>query len=296
MKVRELPGVLREAAVAWWNDDVFRLAASLAFYTVFSLAPILLLSVAVAGIVFGEDTAARQLIAQVEALAGAAGGRVVRDMVTSLQSTERGWVAAIVGVVSLLIGSTVVFAELQSALNKIWDVRADPSRGVLLDLVRKRLLSFVIVIGVGFLLLVSLVADAVLAGARELLEDRMPLFPWFWQMGNQAVFLALTTGLFMLIYKILPDVKIGWRDVAIGALVTAVLFSIGKRLIGLYLGHMSVGSAYGAAGSFVVFLVWIYYTALVSFFGAEFTQVYARRMGAGIRPEENAVRRCEKRA
>jgi len=294
MRLREFPSVFRQAAIAWWNDDVFRLSASLAFYTVFSLAPIMLLSVVVAGIVFGEETAARQLVVQVESLVGKEGGRVVREMVTSLGSAGGGPLAAVFGIVSLLIGSTVVFAELQSALNKIWDVRADPTEGMVRELARKRLLSFVIVIGVGFLLLVALVVDAVLAGAQELIASWVPLFPWVWQVVNQVVFLAITTLLFMLIYKVLPDVQIAWRDVFTGALVTAVLFAVGKRLIGLYLGNMSVGSAYGAAGSFVVFLVWIYYTALVSFFGAEFTNVYARRQGSGVRPESHAVPRHEK--
>ncbi|MEW6267978.1 MAG: YihY/virulence factor BrkB family protein [Thermodesulfobacteriota bacterium] len=286
--------LLPKAAVAWWNDDVFRLSASLAFYTIFSLAPIMLLATALAGMVFGEDTAQRQLVAQIEALVGTEGGRVVERMVETLRTSGSGAAAAAIGVLSVLIGSTVVFAELQSALNKIWDVRADASRGMLRDLVEKRVLSLILVIGVGFLLLVSLVIDAVLTGTQELLAAHTPSVPWLWQTVNRAVSFAITTLLFMMIYKLLPDVRLAWKDVAIGAFVTAILFSVGKVAIGFYLGRMSVGSAYGAAGSFVVLLVWIYYSALISFFGAEFTQVYARHEGSGLRPEPHAVRRGDK--
>lgn len=289
--LRELSAVVRDAAVAWWNDNVFRLAASLAFYMIFSLAPIMLLAVAVAGIVFGEEAAMRQLVVQVDSLVGPEGGRLVAGMIDSLRRAEGGPLAAAVGIVSLLVGSTVVFTELQAALNKIWDVRTDPRRGVLAHLAQKRLLSLALVIGVGFLLLVSLAIEAFLAGAQDLVARWTSMPGWAWRAVNLTTSFAITTALFMMIYKVLPDVRLAWSDVAIGALVTALLFLVGKFLIGIYLGRMSIGSAYGAAGSFVVLLVWIYYSALISFFGAEFTQAYARRCGSGIRPEEHAVRR-----
>lgn len=296
MRPRELFGLLCEAAVQWWNDDVFRLAASLAFYTIFSLAPIMLLAVGVAAIVFGEQAAQRQLVSQVQSLVGAEGGAVVNEMVASLRRAGGGPIATGVAIGSVLLGSTVVLAELQSALNKIWDVRAAPPSSMLLTLLRKRLLSLVVVIGVGFLLLVSLAVDAVLAGTQELASTYLPFVPWIWQLLNQLVSFAITMALFMMVYRLLPDVRLAWRDVAVGAAMTALLFSLGKYAIGLYLGRMSLGSAYGAAGSFVVLLVWVYYSALISFYGAELTQVYARRMGSGIRPEEHAVRRHEKAA
>ena len=294
MRPRDLPNLMRLTALAWWDDNVFRLAASLAFYTTLSLAPITLVAVALAGIAFGEESAKRQLVDQVGALIGSEGGRAIETMVASLHRAGGGPIAAVIGTVSVLVGSTAVFAELQSALNKIWDVRTDPDRGALGELVRKRLLSLVLVVGVGFLLLVSLVLDATVAGAQAYVAQGIPLLPWIWQATSQILSLALATVLFMMIYKLLPDVQLSWRDVAVGALVTALLFSLGRHLIGLYIGRISVGSAYGAAGSFVVLLLWVYYSALISFFGAEFTQVYARREGSGIRPEEHAVRRGEK--
>jgi membrane protein len=162
---------------------------------------------------------------------------------------------------------------------------------MIIRLLRERLVSFTIVLGFGFLLIVSLAVNAALAAAQDLLTQWTPSLPWLWQAIHQAISLATTTLLFMMIYKVLPDVDIAWRDVAIGALVTGVLFTVGKYAIGVYLGRMSIGSMYGAAGSFVVMLVWVYYSALVSFFGAEFTKVHARREGRRLRPEEHAVRR-----
>lgn len=294
MGIKDFLSLFKAAAIAWWNDNTFRLAASLAFYTIFSLAPIVLVAVGVTAIVFGEDTATRQLVVQVQGLAGPEGGRAVREIIESLERSGSGPMAAFVGAVTVLIGSTVVFAELQSALNKIWDVKTHPNRSTIVSLVRTRVLSFVIVLGVGFLLLVSLVVNAVIAGAQEYLTQLAPSVPWLWSALNLVVSFVFVTLLFMLIYKVLPDVQISWRDVTVGALVTAVLFSLGKYAIGVYLGRMSVGSAYGAAGSFAVLLIWIYYSALISFFGAEFTQVFARRYGSRIRPEEHAVRRGER--
>jgi membrane protein len=202
--------------------------------------------------------------------------------------------AAILGVLTLVIGSTAVFGELQAALNQIWDVKVAPKHGVIGSLVRDRLLSFGVVIGIGFLLLVSLVLSAVVAAAQDWLAEGIPGLEWLWQFVNLALSFALTTVLFVLMYKVLPDVELAWRDVFVGAAMTAMLFGIGKFVIGLYLGRASVGSYYGAAGSFVVLLVWVYYSALVCFFGAEFTHVYAKRMGVGILPQEHAEREGNK--
>jgi membrane protein len=188
----------------------------------------------------------------------------------------------------LVLGASVVFAELQSALNQIWGVKSEVRRGLILDLVLDRLRSFSIALGVGFLLLVSLVLSAALSALQEYLTNWMPSVPWLWQVANIVVFFFLVALLFAMIYKFLPDVQIEWRDVWIGAFMTSLLFNVGKYLISIYLGRAAIGSAFGAAGSFAVLLVWIYYSALISFFGAEFTQVYARRHGRRILPEQHA--------
>jgi len=286
--------LLKLTAVDWWNDNTFRLAASLAFYTVFSLAPIILIATAVAAMIVGEEVAHRTLINEIDGLVGESGARAVSDVLKSADATERSVLATLLGVAGLIIGSTAAFIELQAALNEIWDVRAAPvGSRMIRKLLVDRLVSFSLVVGVGFLLLVSLVISAILAGAEEALNIWLPM-AWVWRAANIAVSFLVVTFIFMAIYKILPDVKITWRDVLVGAAVTALLFSVGKYLIGLYLGEMSVGSVYGAAGSFVVLLIWIYYSALICFFGAEFTQVYARRYGSQIRPNSQAVRIGEK--
>jgi membrane protein len=192
------------------------------------------------------------------------------------------------------MGSTAVFGELQSSLNQIWDVKVEAKRGVIGTLIRDRLMSFGVVIGIGFLLLVSLVVSALLAAAQDAITYSLPGLAWLWQVLNLLISLALTTALFALMYELLPDVELGWRDVFIGALMTAVLFSVGKLGIGFYLGQASVGSYYGAAGSFVVLLLWVYYSALVCFFGAEFTHVYARHTRTHIQTQEHAVPAGEK--
>ena len=284
-------GLLRQAAVEWWNDDTFQLSAALAFYTVFSLAPMVVIAVAVAGAIFGAEQATNELIAQVESLIGSAGGRAVRAVLDNAQTSGGGPIATFLGIAAVAIGSTAVFAQLQTALNRIWDVKAVAGRGMIASLIRDRLLGMALAVGAGFLLMVSLVLRAMLSATEAVLANGIPAWGWFWGVTEAGVSFLLVAGLYMTIYKVLPDARIAWRDVVVGALVTSALFSLGKYFIGLYLGRMSVGDVYGAAGSLVVLLVWVYYTALVSFFGAEFTQVYARRYGSHIRPAEYAVRR-----
>lgn len=286
--------ILKRTAVEWWNDNTFRLAASLAFYTIFSLAPILLISVGVAGWVFGEEAAARQIVAQVNQLVGPEGGRAIQEVLRSAADSGKSPLAVMLGVITVIIGSTAVFAELQSALNHVWGVSVDLDRNLLVRFILDRLLSFTMVLGVGFMLLVSLIMSALLAGAQEFFTQWTPTMPWLWRLLNFAVSFLYITVLFMMIYKFLPDVRNTWHDVAVGAVVTAILFSIGKFAIGAYLGRMSIGSTYGAAGSFVVLLVWIYYSALISFFGAEFTQVYTRMYGSTLRPEDFSTPTGEK--
>lgn len=284
-------GVLRQAAVEWWNDDTFQLSAALAFYTLFSLAPLVMIALAVAGAVFGEESATRELIAQVEALIGRAGGQAVRAVAENVRASGGGPTATALGLAAVALGSTAVFAQLQTALNRIWDVKASPRRWALGRLVKNRLLGLALAIGAGFLLVVSLVLSALLAGTEAALSGGLPELAGLWSAAEAVVSYLLIAGLYMAIYKVLPDARIAWRDVVVGALVSSALFSAGKYGIGLYLGRTAIGDPYGTAGSLVVLLIWVYYTALVSFYGAEFTQVYARRYGSRIRPAEYAVRR-----
>jgi membrane protein len=251
---------------------------------------VLVISVSISAIVFDEATATREIVSQVEWLVGRDGGQAVEQVLTSAREVGQSPTAALVGLVMLIVGSTVVFVELQSALNAVWDVQAEPKRSIAWRLLRVRLRSFAIVLGVGFLLMVSLVISAVLSALQAYMEGRVPGLGWFWQAANFGASLVVLTVLFAMIYRYLPDVRLDWADVGVGAAVTALLFTLGKYVIGLYLGQVAVGSAYGAAGSFAVLLIWTYYSALISFFGAEFTQVWAHWRGARIRPEDFAVR------
>ena len=293
-KRREAWELLRLTWIEWWNDDTFRLAASLAFYTIFSLAPVLLIAVGIASLFFERETATEKIVAEVQRLIGNNGAQSIRQIIEASSGFGKSVSAITTGVATFLIGATAVFAELQAALNKIWDVQADPKRGMILQLVIARLRSFTLALGVGFLLLVSLVISALLTALQDYLDRWIPGVPAFWQFLNVATSFLVAAFLFAMIYKYLPDVRIHWKDVWIGAAVTAALFTTGKHLISLYLGQTAIRSAFGAAGSFVVLLIWIYYSALISFFGAEFTQVYARRHGGGIRPARHAKRAGQK--
>jgi membrane protein len=273
----------------WWDDDAFRLASSLAFYTIFSLAPILLISVGLASIVFSEQEAKRQIILQIEMMTGAEGANVARQVMDNLGQIGGNAKAILVGIATVLIGSTAVFGNLQSALNFIWRVKAAPDSSMWMGFIRDRIRSFGIVLAVGFLLLVSMGFSALISGMQDVIAQQFGL-SWLWQFSNLAISFLSSALLFAMIYKYLPDVQIGWKDVFVGAAITACLFSAGKYLIGLYLGRTAVGSTYGAAGSFVVLLIWVYYSALIFFLGAEFTHVYARRYGSRIEPDPHAVR------
>jgi membrane protein len=287
--------LLRAAAREWWNDDVFQLAAALAFYTIFSLAPIVSIALWVAGTVFGTQAASDALMRQVQSLIGPNGAAAIGGVVDGARRAEGGLLSSALAVGTLLLGSTAVFGQLQTALNRIWDVEPGPGRSALRQIVEKRLLSFGLVVALGFLLLVSLFASAVLTALHDALAEAFPAVPTFWRVLDVGISFAMTTALFAAVYKVLPDARIAWSDVAVGSIATALLFAIGKYGIGLYLGSASLGSAYGAAGSFVIVVVWVYYSAIVCFFGAEFTQVYARRWGRRIEPAPYAVRRGEKR-
>jgi membrane protein len=287
-----LPTLLKLTYQDWKNDKASRLSAALAYYTIFSLAPMLLIIIALTGLFWSRDVVQEQVLSQIEGLVGAEGRTFIADLLTSASNPARGIFATIVGIITLLWGALGVFNELHNALNTIWEVKEEETQGFV-EAIKKvifgRLLSFSMLLGIGFLLLVSLVISAGLSAVQETVGNAIPVSEVLLQILNLVISIAVITVLFALIFKFLPDAEIAWRDVWLGAFVTSVLFSIGKFLIGLYLGNSSVGSSFGAAGSLVVLLLWIYYSAQILLFGAEFTQVYANKYGSKIVPEGEEV-------
>ncbi|MFN6527778.1 YihY/virulence factor BrkB family protein [Nostoc sp. ChiSLP03a] len=288
MNLQEIWKLLQETFKEWSDDKASRLAAALAYYTIFSIAPLLIIVIAIAGAVFGEEAARGQIVGQIQGLVGVDGAKFLETAIQNANQPKTGAIASIISVLVLLVGATGLFTELQDAMNTIWEVKPKPGRGIN-NMIRLRVLSFAMVIGIGFLLLVSLVISTILATLVTYFSNLLPGFDFIWQIANLVISFAITTVLFGLIFKVLPDVKIAWSDVLIGAALTSVLFSIGRFLLGQYLGNGSFGSTYGAAGSLVVILAWVNYAAQILFFGAEFTQVYSRRHGSGIVPTKNAV-------
>lgn len=280
MKLRTVVSLLRATLQAWQKDDASRLAAALAYYTTFSLAPVLVIVVAIAGIFFGQDAVQGELVGQLRGLVGEQGAVVIQSLLSNAQtSSDGGFLPTFISIVLLIFGATGVFSQLQTSLNIIWNV--DPPKQGASQFIRTRLLSFAMVAVIGFLMLVSLMLSAGLA-ALDNIFSTLQLWAPLLQGLNAALSFCIITLLFGLIFKVLPDVDIAWRDVSVGAAITALLFTLGKSLIGLYLGNSSVGSAYGAAGSLAVVLIWVYYSAQILFLGAEFTQVYANRYGSKI--------------
>jgi membrane protein len=268
-------------------DKVPRLAAALAYYTAFSIAPLLLVVIGIAGLAFGEEAVRGELDNQIAGVVGRQTASVVQELVASANQPGQGLIATIIGVVTLILGAAGVFGQLQDALNTIWGVEGTPQGGIW-GILKSRLLTFAMLLVIGFLLMVSLVVSAVLSSLNTMVLSRLPLGEVGTQLLNNGISFAVITVLFALIYKVLPQADIRWRDVFIGAAVTSLLFTIGKYLIGLYLGNSTVSSSFGAAGSFVVLLLWIYYSAQILLLGAEFTQVYARMYGANVKPSANA--------
>ncbi len=288
MSRKAIWSVLKQTASDWIDDDASRLAASLAFYTLLSLAPLVIIAVAIAGILLGPEAARGQVAGALSGVVGHEAAKGIQAVVANAKSTASGTIGTVIGAVTLFVGASGVFGELQFALNTIWEVRTKPGGGVLGE-IKTRFFSFTMVLGVAFLLLVSLVLSAVLSAVGSFFATSLPGGELFWQLLNFLISLAMVTGLFALIFKYVPDVEIEWSDVWIGAGMTALLFTIGKSLLGLYLGKASIGSSYGAAGSLVVLVVWVYYSAQILFLGAEFTQVQARQRGRVIRPSKRAV-------
>ena len=274
-----------------WNEDkASRLAAALAYYTMFSLAPLLVIVVAIAGFFFDRGTVQEQLTQQIQGLVGSEGAAFAQTALENANTPgdSTSLIASLISVVLLLVGATGVFGQLQESLNVIWNVEAKPDSAAK-GFIHQRLLSFAMLVTIGFLLMVSLVLSTALAALSSYFSDLLPGMDALWQVLNIVVSLAIITVLFALLFKYVPDVKIDWNDVWTGAFITAFLFTVGKFLLGLYLGNGGFASTYGAAGSVIVILAWVYYSAQILFFGAEFTQVYARRYGSRIRPSDHAV-------
>jgi len=280
---RTMLSLLRATVQAWFEHRALRLGAALAFYTVFAIAPLFIIVLAIAGFWFGEEAARRQLFDQLSGLVGSQGGEAIQAVVASADRPKAGTWATVVAVVTLFIGATGVFVQLQDALNSIWQVRRQPGRGVRF-FIKDRVLSFAMILAIGFLLLVSLVISAGLAAVGKFMSGLVPAEAIVWQVINFLLSFALVGLLFAMIFKVLPDVKIAWREVWLGAVLSALLFNLGKFALGWYLGRSSVASAYGAAGSLVIILLWVYYSSQTLFLGAEFTRVYAKCFGRPFRP------------
>jgi len=276
---RQFSSVAYQAIASWVEHNDANMGAALAFYTMFAIAPILVIAVAVAGYVFGPHVAETQVLEQLSALIGETGAKAIRDLLLSAHYSDQKGFAAAVGIITLLVGATSVFGELQYTLDRIWNT--PPEKAVIWwQIVRKRVLSIGLVLGVGFLLMVSLLASAALTAVENFFDTFMTQWPVLLPLVDLMLSFAMTTLLFAMIYKYIPRERLAWSDVWTGAAVTALLFTIGKFLIGLYLGKSSLNSAYGATGSLVILLLWIYYSAQIFLLGAEFTRVVTYEYGS----------------
>ncbi|TFF40322.1 YihY/virulence factor BrkB family protein [Mucilaginibacter psychrotolerans] len=289
--LKHLWKVLVATFSAFGSDNGLKLSASLAYYTVFSLAPLLILIISLAGLVFGHDAATNRLYPEIKHYVGESAALQIQEMLKSLELSGKTGTAVAVGVGTLLIGASSIFLEIQDSLNMIWRVKAKPKKGWV-KMLQNRFLSFSLIISLGFLLMASLLVGILMDALRDRIAHFLPLITGnLLKLVNLGVTLLVISTLFGIIFKFLPDVKIKWKDVRSGAIFTAVLFILGQYIIGLYIQYTSQGSSstYGAAGSLIVILVWIYYTAAILYIGAEFTQVYAEAIGSHIEPADYAV-------
>jgi membrane protein len=280
MTVKDLWGLIRAAVSGWVDDYAQSMGAALAYYTMFSIAPLLLIVISVAGLVFGDEAARGEIFGQLEGMLGAPGALAVQGLLESVRKPAESVTATIFGGVLLLVGATSVFGELQDALDRIWRVPVRAGRSGFWGLIRARLLSFGMILGIGFLLMVSLVASAALAALRKWWEPVLGNWATTVSIIDFAASFVVITVVFAMIYKIIPRARIDWKDVWVGAAVTALLFTIGKFLIGVYIGRSGVASGFGAAASLVVVLIWVYYSAQIFLLGAEFTWAYAHKFGS----------------
>jgi membrane protein len=282
-KVAAICGPLRDSIRATIGGDIVSRGAALSFYTFFAIAPLFVIVLAVTGMVFGREASQRALYGQVSELAGNDAAQAIRVLVAAASKPKTGVWATTLAVVTLVAGATGVFVELQNALNSIWGVKRHPGRG-LRYFVTARLLSFALILGIGFLLFVSLVLSAAVSALGKFMVGMLPGEATLWQGVNFGISFGVITLLFAMIFKLLPDLKIAWRDVWVGSVITALLFNLGNLVLGLYLGRSGVASAYGAAGSLVVLLLWVYYSSQILFIGAKFTQIYSSQRGSHPAP------------
>jgi membrane protein len=285
MNLRKVGKLLQKTFKEWQEDNASRIAAALAYYTVFSISPLLVIAIAIAGAFFGQDTAQEQITEQLTALVGKDGVKPILLALNNISQPEVRGLASLISIAVLVLGASGIFAQLQDALNTVWKVKPQPGQGIL-PFLRKRIASFFMVLAIGFLLILSLILSAVVAALSKYRTDFLPGSQILWENLDFIVSLGLMTFLFSLMFKYVPDVKIAWKDVLVGSIITALLFMFGKFLLGVYISKGSLGSAYGAAGSLIVFLAWVYYSAQILLLGAEFTQVYSRMYGSKIRPKK----------
>jgi membrane protein len=279
----------RQAAVDFNNDNAFKLAASLSFSVIFAIGPLLIVVISLAGIFWGQQAVEGKLYLQIKDMVGNAAAIQIQDIIKYIQQSRHSVAGAVIAGAVLLIAATGVFTEIQGSINFIWALQAKPKKGWLYLLI-SRLISFSLIVAFGFISMVSLLLNSLM----DLLSDYLAryfshLTIYFFYAVNLLLILAVTVLLFMIIFRVLPDAIIGWRDAFIGAIFTALLFILGKLLIGIYLGHSNIGLMYGAAASMMVILLWVYYSSIILYFGAEFTKTHAMRTGGGIRPNDNAV-------
>ncbi|CAM3977873.1 YihY/virulence factor BrkB family protein [Vreelandella rituensis] len=281
--------VFQDAVSLWLERNAFSYAGSLAFYTLFSLAPTIIIAVTVIGVVLGEDAAQGQIVAQLQGTLGTDAAMAIEQAVAQSRIEESGLLPTLLGVLALLVGATTVFAQMQFSLNTIWGVTAKPTSNSLFIFLKNRLLSLTVVLSIGFILLVSLVVGVVLRGMLGVADNLLPYAGLLTTALESLISLAMVTLLFASIFKVLPDVVLSWQDVFIGALVTAILFTIGRNLIAVYLAYTATASTYGAAGSVVMILLWVYYSSLILLFGAAFTRSLLLRRGRKLIPRNTAV-------
>ncbi|MBD1393719.1 YihY/virulence factor BrkB family protein [Mucilaginibacter glaciei] len=287
--LKQLWKVIIATFTGFSDDNGLKLSASLAYYTVFSLAPLIILVISLAGLFFGHEAATNRLYPQIASYVGSSAAAQIQEMLKNLELSGKTTMAVIIGVVTLLLGASSIFIEIQDSLNTIWRVKAKPKRGWV-KMLQNRFLSFSLIISLGFLLMAALVVNFLMTALSNQIQHFLPAVTGLVLKGvNLGITLIIISTLFGIIFKFLPDVKIKWKDVRSGALFTAIMFMLGQFVIGLYIQYMAKSSAYGAAGSLIVILVWIYYTAAILYIGAEFTQVYAEAIGSHIEPAEYAV-------
>jgi membrane protein len=279
--------LFKETFAGWSDHKALRLGASLAFYTIFAIAPLVLIALAVSGLVFGEQAAHRQLFDQLKGLLGAQGADAVQNIIASANRPRSSTWATVIALATLFVGATGTFVELQDAMNTIWQVRRKPG-GTLRHFITDRLLSFAMMLAIGFLLLVSLIISAALAALSHFMNGFISSGTMAGEIMNFLISFAVIGVLFAMIFKFLPDVKIPWRNTWMGAALSALLFNIGKFVLGFYLGHSSVSSTYGAAGSLIALLMWVYYSSQTLFLGAEFSRAYSLKHGEEVRVDKDA--------